>query len=274
MAELKEPSMRALSPPTSPSQPWPFVRFAGLRFTPIGVDEALAGLAGRDPAAPFAAFVTFNAEHAYLRRRDPEFAACGDGAFMGTNDSRVLARAARLAGLDLDFAPGAYVVKPLVEQVIAPDEPITIIGCQAELVDELRARYGLTAVAHHYPPMGFIRDETAVGAAIDFVVAHPARFVFVCVGPPQSEKFCQRVIADGRATGLGLCVGSALSLLTRFSNRAPDFMENAGLVWLYRLAREPRRLFRRYLVNDVIGLGLGLIDVAAIRLGLRRAAHG
>ena len=53
-----------------------------------------------------------------------------------------------------------------------------------------------------------------------------------------------------------------------------QLMENAGLVWLYRLAREPRRLFRRYLVNDVIGLGLGLIDVAAIRLGRRRAVHG
>ena len=51
-------------------------------------------------------------------------------------------------------------------------------------------------------------------------------------------------------------------------------MENAGLVWLYRLAREPRRLFRRYLINDIIGLGLGLMDVAAIRLGRRRAAHG
>jgi N-acetylglucosaminyldiphosphoundecaprenol N-acetyl-beta-D-mannosaminyltransferase len=258
----------------SPSGPWPSLRFAGLRFTPLGVDAAVAGLAARDPAAPFAAFVTFNAEHAYLRRRDPEFAACGDNAFMGTNDSRVLGRAALLAGLDLDFAPGAYVVKPLVEGVIAADEPITIIGCAPELVDELSGKYGLTAVAHHNPPMGFIRDDAAVAEAVAFVVAHPARFVFVCVGPPQSEKFCQRVIADGRATGLGLCVGSSLSLLTRFSNRAPDFMENAGLVWLYRLAREPRRLFRRYLINDVIGLGLGLIDVAAIRLGRRRPAHG
>jgi N-acetylglucosaminyldiphosphoundecaprenol N-acetyl-beta-D-mannosaminyltransferase len=259
---------------SSPSGPWPSVRFAGLRFTPLGVDEAVAGLAARDPAAPFAAFVTFNAEHAYLRRRDPEFAACGDNAFMGTNDSRVLGRAALLAGLDLEFAPGAYVVKPLVERVIAADEPVTIIGCAPELVDELRGKYGLTAIAHHNPPMGFIRDDAAVAEAVAFVVAHPARFVFVSVGPPQSEKFCQRVIADGRATGLGLCVGSSLSLLTRFSNRAPDFMENAGLVWLYRLAREPRRLFRRYLVNDVIGLGLGLIDVAAIRLGRRRPVHG
>ena len=266
--------MQGQPAPTSPSQPWPAVRFAGLRFTPISVDDAVAVLAGRDPSAPFAAFVTFNAEHAYLRRRDPEFAACGDAAFLGANDSRVLARAARLAGLDLDFAPGAYVVRPLVERVISRDEPVTIIGCQPALVEELRGKYGLTAVAHHNPPMGFIHDASAVRAAVDFVVAHPARFVFVSVGPPQSEKFCQRVIADGRATGLGLCVGSSLSLLTRFSNRAPDFMENAGLVWLYRLAREPRRLFRRYLVNDVIGLGLGLADVAAIRLGLSRAAHG
>ena len=247
------------------------VRFAGLRFTPMSVQEAVSALAARTPDAPFAAFVTPNAEHAYLRRRDPEFRACGEACWISTNDSRVLGRAAQLGGLDLKFAPGAYVVAELFQRAIASDDPLTVVGGSPELIGRLKRRLGLTRVAHHNPPMGFIRDDAAVADAVDFVARHPARFVFVAMGPPQSEKFCQRVIADGRATGLGLCIGSSLAVITGTADAAPAWMERTGLVWLYRLAREPRRLWRRYLMRGLVGLGLALADAAALRLGLRRA---
>ena len=246
------------------------VRFAGLRFTLLDVDETVAALARRAAEQPFVAFVTPNAEHAYLRRSDAEFRDCGDSCWISTNDSRVLGRAARLAGIDLKFAPGAYVVDRLFRAgVIAPDDALTVVGATEEIVGQLRAQFGLTRVAQHIPPMGFIDKPEAVKAAIAFVAAHPARFVFVAMGPPQSEKFCQRVIADGRATGIGLCIGSSLTVLTGNSQPAPDWMERSGLVWLYRLVKEPRRLWRRYLMRGLLGLGLGLRDAAAIRLGLR-----
>jgi len=246
-------------------------RFAGLRFTPMTVAQTLAVLAARDAGEPFSAFVTPNAEHAYLRRVDAEFRACGEACLVSTNDSRVLRAVAWLAGLDLMFAPGAYVVRALFQDVIAADEPITIVGCTPDLVDHLKARFDLTQVAHHNPPMGFIHDEAAVRAAMDFVAAHPARFVFIAMGPPQSEKFCQRVLKDGRSTGVGLCIGSSLAVLTEAAEPAPDWMEHSGLVWLYRLVREPRRLWRRYLVHGLYGLTLAMKDVVLIRLGVRRA---
>ena len=111
-------------------------------------------------------------------------------------------------------------------------------------------------------------------AAVDFVVAHPARFVFVAMGPPQSEKFCQRLIDDGRATGLGLCIGSSINMITGRLPRAPQWMEDRGLVWLYRLAREPGRLWKRYLVRGFYGLGLGLRDAVRFRLRLKTPGHG
>jgi UDP-N-acetyl-D-mannosaminuronic acid transferase (WecB/TagA/CpsF family) len=51
-------------------------------------------------------------------------------------------------------------------------------------------------------------------------------------------------------------------------------MEKSALVWLYRLAREPKRLWRRYLVRGVFGLGYGLWDALRLRLGLKTAADG
>jgi len=255
-----------------PAEAFTTLRFAGLSFTPLSVDQTVAALARRTADAPFAVFVTPNAEHAYLRRHDAEFRTLGDTCWISTNDSRVLRRAARLGGLDLDFAPGAYVVQALFDGMIAPDDALTVVGGTPDLVARLEARYGLTRVSQHVPPMGFIHDDAAVAQAIDFVAGHPARFVFVAMGPPQSEKFCARVVADGRATGIGLCIGSSLSVITGTSDPAPAFMEQSGTVWLYRLAREPKRLWRRYL-RGFYGLGLGLRDAARLRLGVKRGVH-
>ncbi len=245
------------------------VRFAGLRFTPMSVASTVAALAERAPAAAFAVFVTPNAEHAYLRRRDSEFRACGDTCWLSTNDSRVLGRVARIGGLDLQFAPGAYVVAQLFKRVIAPADRICVIGGSSDLVARLQSQYRLASVAHHNPPMGFIHDGPAVAAAIDFVLAHPSRFVFVAMGPPQSEKFCQRLIERGGATGVGLCIGSSLAVVTGSADPAPAWMERSGLVWLNRLIKEPRRLWRRYLLRGMFGLGLGLADAVMLRLGRR-----
>ncbi len=245
------------------------LRFAGLRFTPLSVDETVAALRDRPSGAPFVAFVTPNAEHAFLRRHDDQFRACGETCWISTNDSRILGRAAWLAGLDLKFAPGAYVVDALFKEVIAPSDPICIIGGTPDVVASLVDQFRLTRVAHHIPPMGFISNPAAVADAVAFVAAHPARFVFVAMGPPQSEKFCQELIADGRSVGVGLCIGSSIHVVTGRSDPAPYWMEHSGFVWLYRLLREPKRLWRRYLVRGVLGLAMGLCDVGAIRLGLK-----
>jgi exopolysaccharide biosynthesis WecB/TagA/CpsF family protein len=251
------------------------VQFGGLRLTPMGVEEAVARLAARPADAPFDVLSTPNVEHAYLRRRSAAFRRCGDDCFISTNDSRVLRGAARLAGLELEFAPGAYVVDRMFRTVVESDTAISIIGGSVEVTEALKAQFGLTNVVQHIPPMGFIRDPAAVAQAVDFVAAHPCRYVFVAMGPPQSEEFCQKVIEDGRSTGVGLCIGSSLLVLTGASQPAPDWMEQSGLVWLYRLIREPRRLWRRYLLRGSLGLALCLRDVIAIRLGLSRPyRHG
>lgn len=235
------------------------------------VDQTVDALDARDAEAPFAIFVTPNAEHAYLRRHDPEFRAISDAAWISTNDSRVVGRTAWLGGLRLRFAPGAYVVRALFERVIKSDTPLCVIGGTTALVDKLRLRYGLTNVAHHIPPMGMIHNPAAVADAVAFVAAHPSRFIFVAMGPPQSELLCGQIARDGRATGVGLCIGSSLQVLTGDSDPAPAVLEHSGFVWLYRLVKEPRRLWRRYM-RGFYGLGLALRDAAAFRLGLRRAS--
>jgi N-acetylglucosaminyldiphosphoundecaprenol N-acetyl-beta-D-mannosaminyltransferase len=256
--------------PVPVSSPLPQIRFAGMPFNPLTVGETVRILAERPAAAPFAAYVTPNIEFIYLRRKNAEMRALFESALISTNDSRIVHRLARLAGLELRFAPGAYVVDQLFREVIRPDDAICVLGFTAEGMERIRAAFGLTNAFQYIPPMGFIRDEAAVGAAIEFVVAHPSRFILVAMGPPQSEQFCHRLMLDGRAKGVGLSIGSSLLVLSGQSNRAPDWMEHSGLVWLYRLIKEPGRLWRRYLVRGLAGVALCVADIFAWRLGLRR----
>ena len=56
--------------------------------------------------------------------------------------------------------------------------------------------------------------------------------------------------ARGIAVGTGLCVGASLEFLAGTERRAPVLVQKAGLEWAWRLAQNPQRLWRRYLVDD------------------------
>ena len=228
----------------------PSLRLLGVRFDDLDLEGALTLVAARDAGLPFAYVVTPNADHLLrLEAGDAALRALYDGAWLSLNDSRILRLLAGRRGVRLNLAPGSDLAAALFARVITPATPVTVIGGTPALIEALRARFGLTVLFHHDPPMGFIRDAAAVEAAVAFVQAHPARFVFLCVGSPQQERLAARIQAAGGATGLGLCLGAALEFVTGAKARAPAWMQRAHLEWLHRLVSEPRRLWRRYLLE-------------------------
>ena len=69
------------------------------------------------------------------------------------------------------------------------------------------------------------------------------------MGAPQQEMIAYAIAQRGDATGVGLCVGAALDFLSGRATRAPLWMRELGVEWLHRLVSEPRRMWRRYLVD-------------------------
>ena len=98
----------------------------------------------------------------------------------------------------------------------------------------------------------------AIRECADFIANNPARYVFLCVGSPQQEMIAKACSMRSDCVGLGLCVGASLEFLTGHVSRAPQWIQNARLEWLFRLLREPRRLWKRYLVDGpkIIGIWL------------------
>ncbi len=221
------------------------IEFSGLDLaTAVDAVSVRASLGGR-----FSYVTTPNVDHVVGLAKEPARRALYDSAWLTLNDSRILSRLARQVGLRLPTATGADLAKRLFDQVIEPGEPIAIVGGDAQMIAKLVRRYSLTDVRWHDAPMGLKQNPAAIAEAAAFAAMQSARFTFICVGAPQQELVAFAIKQRGDARGVGLCVGGALEFIAKRKHRAPRFMRALGLEWLHRLASEPGRLWRRYLVD-------------------------
>jgi exopolysaccharide biosynthesis WecB/TagA/CpsF family protein len=236
-------------------------RAFGVRIDSADHHEVLSLVLERNPEQPFAYVVTPNVDHVVrLDEQRDRLERCYQEAWLSVCDSSVLVALTRLLGTEVPLVTGSDLTAALFDRLESTDT-VTVIGCEPEVVEAIKDRYGLEWIHHYNPPMGFINDEHEVQACVDFVIAHPARFVFFSVGSPQQEIFANRILHAGSALGVGFCVGSALRFLMGAETRAPNMVRGSGLEWAYRLAQDPKRLWRRYLVE-----GPRVFQIAASRL--------
>ncbi|WP_417478075.1 WecB/TagA/CpsF family glycosyltransferase [Maricaulis sp.] len=223
--------------------------FLNSAFDKIDLGVALTRIREREASKPFAFVVTPNVDHLVRLETDTVLATLYAQAWLTVCDSRVLELIGRFSGEKIDVTPGSDLTARLFETVIDPDETVTVIGASRDVIDAVTARYGLTDVRWHEPPMGLRHNREALEDCARFVAENPARFIFMCVGSPQQELVAEACLDRGDCTGLGLCVGASLDFLGGKTERAPAWMQRSRLEWLHRLASEPRRMWRRYLVD-------------------------
>ena len=194
--------------------------------------------------------MTPNVDHVVRLNKDPKtYGPLYGGSWLSVCDSRILELLAKFTGLPLKAVPGSDLTAQLFDNVIRQDETVNVIGGDEDVIAKVKARYGLTALNHHQPPMGLRNKPDAVAKAAAFIADNPARYTFICVGSPQQEMVAVAVQQRGDCAGLGLCVGASLDFLAGKVNRAPKWMQNARLEWLFRLASEPGRMWKRYLIE-------------------------
>jgi exopolysaccharide biosynthesis WecB/TagA/CpsF family protein len=166
-------------------------------------------------------------------------------------DSRVAALLFRLVhGIRIPVLPGSDLTAILFREVIKPEDPVVLIGANAEQAQELRERFGLKNLFHHAPPMGFIHDSAAVEQCLKFVEANsPFRYCLIAVGDPQGMILAHLLAERGSARGLAFNIGASIDFITGKQRRAPRWMQRLALEWLYRLSSNPRRMASRYLIR-------------------------
>lgn len=226
------------------------IAFLDLAFDPLDADAAEAWLANRDADADFGYVITPNVDHMVRLAKAPASVCRAYAeATVCLCDSRVLARLAKLTGVDLPVAPGSDLVAALFARVLRTGDRICLIGSDSAGAAALRARYPMIDIAHHSPPMGLRANAVALQAAVDFALGAHARFTLLAVGSPQQELLAHAMAQRAGARGTALCIGASVDFLVGTQRRAPRAVRRLGLEWAWRLARNPRRLARRYLVD-------------------------
>lgn len=208
--------------------------------------EAVIARAGRGAYVCVA-----NVHMVTLARRDAALAAAMEGAALVAADGMPLVWGLRGRGLAAERVAGPDLMPRLCALAAAAGIGVYLFGGSAETLAALRAV--LPALAPGLRIAGAEAPRVAMPPAFDPGAAERIRrsgagLVLVGLGCPKQELWMAAHTAAVPAVMVG--VGAAFDMLAGRLRRAPLWMRRAGLEWLYRLAAEPRRLARRYLVSN------------------------
>jgi N-acetylglucosaminyldiphosphoundecaprenol N-acetyl-beta-D-mannosaminyltransferase len=222
-------------------------RFMTLDFAD-GDRPALLARVAAMAREPYGYVVTPNVDHVVKLmdgRVEPEVY---DGAALKVCDSRILAHLARLRGKMLAVYPGSDMTADLLASPVAKGLTIGVFGPDPAAFDDLTALYPDRRFTFIEAPM--LTPGTAGWiAAVDAAARADWDVLLACVSFPKQERFAHALRAAGRETGVALCVGASVDFLTGRQQRAPGLYQQLSLEWLHRLLSQPRRMFRRYVIE-------------------------
>jgi N-acetylglucosaminyldiphosphoundecaprenol N-acetyl-beta-D-mannosaminyltransferase len=169
--------------------------------------------------------------------------------------------ASRLVGHPLpEKVSGSDLMIPLVERAAAKGWRLFLLGgapgVAAQAAAILVERFPALIIAGTDAPRIDLEGDPAERRAVAAAVAatHPD-VVLVAFGSPKQELFCDEM-RELLAPAVLLSVGAGIDFVAGTARRSPAWMSRWGIEWVYRLAREPRRLARRYLLKDPQFLGI------------------
>jgi N-acetylglucosaminyldiphosphoundecaprenol N-acetyl-beta-D-mannosaminyltransferase len=191
---------------------------------------------------------TVNLQHVHLIATSQRAADAAAAADLVSADGWPLAYLARRAGRNCARVTGREIVDALLRDPALAGRRVALLGTRADVAAVFAgqlARNGVTLAWSHH---GDARTWDVAAVARE-VAAHDCDVVLVALGAPRGEPLGQ-ALAELLPRGLVVGVGGAVEMATGDMPAAPDWIGRVGLEWAYRLACQPRRLTRRYLVES------------------------
>ena len=202
-------------------------------------------------------------------QEDDELRDIHNGSFLSTPDGMPMVWMGRLAG------------SSVISRVYGPDLMLLVLeegvargwrhffygggdGVAEELRQKLEARIpGLTVVGTYTPPFRPLQPQEEEALAQQVAAARPDCF-WVGLSTPKQERFMAAYVSKLDTT-LMFGVGAAFDFHAGRVPQAPPRLQQVGLEWAYRLFKEPKRLWKRYLQNNPLFLGRTFLQLTGLR---------
>ena len=187
--------------------------------------------------------VTPNPEIVMLCREDAEAAGTVDCADMVIADGIGVIKGAKILGTPLkEKLPGIDFTSRIMESIAPEGGSVFLLGAKPGVAEKagesLSAKYPGLVIAGCCD--GYFQDD---GPVIEKINAAQPDLLLVCLGAPKQEKWMHK---NGGRLDVGLMIGAggSMDIFAGTAERAPERWQRAGLEWLYRLLKEPRRIGR------------------------------
>jgi N-acetylglucosaminyldiphosphoundecaprenol N-acetyl-beta-D-mannosaminyltransferase len=239
----------------SPTRPRPGrLRIGELEVDSLTFEQALDRIAELVDRGEGGSVFTPNVDHVVKAETDLEFRLAYSRASLCLADGAPILWAARLLGSPLPAkVSGSDLVVPLARLAGQRRWRVYLLGggpgVAAEAGVKLSRELGVDVVGTDSP---VVREDGTVEQAdqtLGRLASTKPHLVLVALGAPKQERFIDRY-GEAIRPAVAMGVGGSLDFLVGRVRRAPAWMSSAGLEWLYRLGQEPRRMWRRYLVED------------------------
>ena len=223
----------------------------------IGPEEATVWILDRAAAGGGGSVHLTNAWSLAVARQDDDHRSVLAAADLVVPDGMPLVWIARRLGLDVaDRVYGPDLLDRVADRGRAVGLRHHLYGAAPDVVaraaEQLARRHpGIRIVAADSPPFEPVTDASARAAA-NRVAEVGADIVWVALGTPRQDALLHRVRPSAEPVLVG--VGAAFDFLAGAQAQAPPALRRAGLEWAFRLATQPRRLGRRYLVGNAVFL--------------------
>lgn len=222
----------------------------------LTMDETIGAIENWIENRQKAYVVAVNVDVIMKIEEDPYLKQITDDASMVLVDGKPLIWIADLHGHPVkEKISGSDLVPRLCRTAAEKGYSIFILGGKDGIADQaaarLREQYPNIRIGGVYaPPFGFEEDPEELARIDGMITQAKPDLLIACLGCPKQEKFIYQNWKKYDAT-VSVCAGATVDFLAGNVKRAPQWMSDHGLEWLYRFCQEPKRLFKRYFVDDV-----------------------
>ncbi len=239
------------------------ITMMGCRIDNLSMEETLVRIEEFIRSGQPHQHVVVNVDKLVKASRDPDLRRIINECALVNADGMPVVWAARLLGKPLkERVAGIDLFEALMRRAGEKGWRVFLLGACEEVVaavaDTYRRRYPDLAIAGWRNGYWTVDEEAQVAAQVR---ASSADLLFVAISSPKKEQFLGRWQAEMRIP-FAMGVGGTFDVAIGRVRRAPRWMRRAGLEWFYRFLQEPRRMFRRYFIDDMAFIWLFLKEAA------------
>ncbi|WP_229427184.1 WecB/TagA/CpsF family glycosyltransferase [Massilia atriviolacea] len=228
------------------------IEMMGCLMDNLTMEETLQKVEGFIAAGTPHQHVVVNVDKLVKANRDPELRRIINECALINVDGMPVVWAARLLGKPLkERVAGVDLFEALMKRAAEKGWRVYLLGAREEVVSDVKRIYekkyaGMTLAGYRN---GYWKPEEEAGV-VEQIAAAKADLLFVAISSPKKEHFLGQYQAQMKIP-FAMGVGGTFDVAVGRVKRAPLWMQKSGLEWFYRFLQEPRRMFRRYFIDDM-----------------------